>query len=65
MIELKWVRPAGTSTLQARLVYRVMQPCTDASGALCPGEWGEWEPVPTEIATDIDYMAAASPRYAP
>jgi len=49
MIELRWTRPAETTTAPDVLQYRYIQPCIDASGALCPGEWTEWKPVPVHV----------------
>lgn len=65
MIELKWVRADCTTTLPLRLLYRAMQPCVDAAGALCPGEWSEWKPVPTELVSEEDFVAARSPYLRP
>lgn len=44
MVELRWFSPYTAA--QPILQYRYMQPCMDASGALCPGEWSEWRDVP-------------------
>ena len=49
MIELRWTRPAETTTAPDVLQYRYIQPCIDASGALCPCEWTEWKPVPVHV----------------
>lgn len=65
MFELKWLQPESTTTLAPRLVYRHMQPCVDASGALCPGEWTDWKPVPLEIVTDETFLAARTPYTRP
>ena len=43
-----WV-VAETTTAPDVLQYRYIQPCIDASGALCPGEWTEWKPVPVHV----------------
>lgn len=49
MIELRWIRVAETTTAPDVLEYRYVQPCIDASGALCPGEWTEWKLVPLHV----------------
>lgn len=44
MIEMRWVALGR----QRHLQYRFIQPCVDASGALCPGDkFTEWQTVPT------------------
>lgn len=45
MIEMRYVLRPDTNTDSPRLQYRFMQPCIDASGALCPGEWTDWKDV--------------------
>lgn len=56
MIEMRWLIPERPSQWEHRkLQYRVMTPCVDASGALCPGEWGEWKTAPVVVSTkDFD-----------
>ena len=46
MFEMRWV---ALGNLGRRfLQYRFIQPCVDASGALCPGDkFTEWRDVPT------------------
>lgn len=61
MFELKWVRVETTTTAYPILVYRHMQPCVDASGALCPGEWSDWNPVPTELVSYDAFAAIKIP----
>ena len=56
MIELRWTRPAETTTAPDVLQYRYIQPCIDASGALCPGEWTEWKPVPVHVLPPNDQL---------
>ena len=65
MIELKWVQMENTTTAAPILVYRHMQPCVDASGALCPGEWSEWKPVPTELVPYDEFAAIKIPYMRP
>lgn len=65
MFELKWVQIEGIMTVAPILVYRHMQPCVDASGALCPGEWSEWKPVPTELVSYDAFTALRIPYMRP
>lgn len=58
MVEMRWVwhdmkdgaPPIGSvcvgDRLYQRLQYRVIQASVDASGALCPHDFGEWKDVP-------------------
>lgn len=59
MIELRWLEIGSSIKRHVNspwlaenkeryvLQYRSMTPCADASGALCPGEWSDWQDVPT------------------
>lgn len=49
MIEMRWVRPAGTTTFPGRLQFRVHLPVVDAGGNLCPGDWTAWKDVSTYV----------------
>jgi hypothetical protein len=50
MVELRVLVYAATRRV---LQYRVLTPCVDASGALCPGGvWGPWIAVPDVLAPD-------------
>lgn len=53
MIEMRYALRPDTNTDPPRLQYRFIQPCTDASGALCPGEWTDWRDVPRVVVSDI------------
>lgn len=48
MMELRWKRIKGSS-VGPFLQYRYIQPCVDASGALCPGEWTKWKGVSSYV----------------
>ena len=61
MFEMKFVQMKNTTTASAILFYRHMQPCVDASGALCPGEWSDWKPVPTELVSYEVFTAIKIP----
>lgn len=61
MFELKWVQIESTTTAAPILCYRCMQPCVDASGALCPGKWSDWKPVPTELVSYDEFAALKIP----
>jgi hypothetical protein len=49
MIELRWVRTPHTTTAPAELQFRVHLPVVDIGGSLCPGDWTEWQNVPTVV----------------
>ena len=49
MVELRWVRPQHTTTDAPVLQWRVHLPVVDIGGQLCPGDWTEWETVPTVV----------------
>lgn len=57
MFELRWSRPAETTTQPDRLEYRYVQPTVDASGALCPGDWTEWREVPVHVRAAVSHNA--------
>jgi len=61
MVELRWVHLDRTTILGPRLMYRYMQPCVDASGALCPGDWTEWKMVHTEVVPSEVFYAKEPP----
>ena len=64
MLEMRWVALGRQRYLQ----FRYVQPCVDASGALCPGEWTEWQDVPTVDANDVaweDVVASGGIAAAP
>lgn len=46
MVELRYLVPPNTTTKQPRLQYRVVVPCVDIGGNLCPGDWTDWMEVP-------------------
>lgn len=49
MVELRYVLLPHTTTRPAKLQWRVHLPVVDAGGTLCPGDWTEWEDVPTVV----------------
>lgn len=48
MIELRWTTLEGTNTEQPKLQWRIAV-AVDASGAFCPGIFGEWQDVPRVV----------------
>jgi hypothetical protein len=52
MIEMRWVRPPYMTTEAARLQFRVHLPVVDIGGNLCPGDWTEWQSVPTVVVDE-------------
>lgn len=49
MVELRWVVPPHTTTLPAKLQWRVHLPVVYI-GTLCPGDgWTDWQDVPTVV----------------
>ena len=55
MIELRWACLATTTTRDPILQYRVLTPCVDASGGLCPGtDWTPWKTIPRVVVSDAE-----------
>ena len=49
MIELRWVQVPETTTQPPKLQWRMRSPGFVMGGRVYPGEWGEWQDVPTAI----------------
>ena len=53
MVEIRFAVPQHTTTMPPVLQYRVMVPCVDIGGNLCPGDWSEWVDVP-RVVLDVN-----------
>lgn len=49
MIEMRWARQTRTTTEAATLQFRVHLPVVDVCGNLCPGDWTDWQNVPSVV----------------
>lgn len=61
MIELRWITPESTHYCASTLQWRAHLPVVDIGGHLCPGDWTEWQSVPTVALPIAEFEAACKP----